>query len=57
MGETCHLFSMLIQGFVVLNIVLTVVSLCVCVCACVCAHVHVFVTYEDTNVYNDMGMT
>ncbi len=24
-------------------------SLCVCVCVCV--------VYEDTNVYNDMGMT
>ncbi len=28
---------------------------CVCVCVCVC--VHVFVAYEDTNLYNDMGMT
>jgi len=27
--------------------------LCVCVCVCVC----VYVVYEDTNVYNDMGMT
>ncbi len=27
----------------------------VCVCVCVCARV--FVTYEDTNLYNDMGMT
>jgi len=35
------------------------VSLCesegVCVCACVCGHV--YVVYEDTNLYNDMGMT
>ncbi len=27
----------------------------VCVCVCVCGHV--YVVYEDTNVYNDMGMT
>ncbi len=27
----------------------------VCVCVCVC--VHVSVVYEDTNLYNDMGMT
>ncbi len=26
-----------------------------CVCDCVC--VHVYVVYEDTNLYNDMGMT
>ncbi len=30
-------------------------SLCVCVCVCVC--VRVYVVYEDTNLYNDMGMT
>ncbi len=29
--------------------------LCVCVCVCVCEHV--YVVYEDTNLYNDMGMT
>ncbi len=35
----------------------------VCVCVCVCVHVcacvcgHVYVVYEDTNLYNDMGMT
>ncbi len=28
---------------------------CVCVCMCVCGHV--YVVYEDTNLYNDMGMT
>ncbi len=28
---------------------------CVCVCVCVC--VRVYVVYEDTNLYNDMGMT
>ncbi len=26
-----------------------------CVCVCVC--VHVYVVYEDTHLYNDMGMT
>ncbi len=26
-----------------------------CVCVCVC--VRVYVVYEDTNLYNDMGMT
>ncbi len=34
---------------------------CVCVCACVrvcvCVCGHVYVVYEDTNLYNDMGMT
>ncbi len=25
------------------------------VCVCVC--VHVYLVYEDTNLYNDMGMT
>ncbi len=42
------------------------VCACVCVCvrACVCVRVcvwggggHVYVIYEDTNLYNDMGMT
>ncbi len=42
-------------------------SVCVCVCVCVCARVRVcvcvcvcvrvYVVYEDTNLYNDMGMT
>ncbi len=31
------------------------VHVCVCVCVCVC--VRVYVVYEDTNLYNDMGMT
>ncbi len=33
--------------------------LCVCVRACVraCVCVYVYVVYEDTNLYNDMGMT
>ncbi len=30
-------------------------SVCVCVCVCVCGHV--YVVYEDTNLYNDMTMT
>ncbi len=33
----------------------TRVYVCVCVCVCVCGHV--YVVYEDTNLYNDMGMT
>ncbi len=28
-----------------------------CARACVCVCVHVYVVYEDTNLYNDMGMT
>ncbi len=28
---------------------------CVCVCVCVCGHV--YVVYEDTNFYSDIGMT
>ncbi len=31
------------------------VSVCVCVCVCLC--VRVYVVYEDTNLYNNMGMT
>ncbi len=31
------------------------VRACVRVCVCVCGHV--YVVYEDTNLYNDMGMT
>ncbi len=27
----------------------------ICVCLCVCGHV--YVVYEETNLYNDMGMT
>ncbi len=27
------------------------------VCVCVCVSGHVYVVYEDTNLYNDMGMT
>ncbi len=32
-----------------------VVCVWVCVCVCVCV-VRVYVVYEDTNLYNDMGM-
>ncbi len=34
---------------------------CVCVCeslyVCVCVCVRVYVVYEDTNLFNNMGMT
>ncbi len=33
------------------------VRVCVCVCVCVCMCVHVYVVYEDTNLYNDIGIT
>ncbi len=36
---------------VILNMCVCGVVWCVCVCVCVC------VVYEDTNLYNDMGMT
>ncbi len=29
----------------------------VCVCVCVCVCVRVYVVYEDTNLFNNMGMT
>ncbi len=32
------------------------IGVCVCVCG-VCVCVRVYVVYEDTNLYNDMGMT
>ncbi len=32
------------------------IYMCVCVCVCVCGG-HVYGVYEDTNLYNDMGMT
>ncbi len=37
----------------------TCVCVCVCVCVCesVCVCVRVYVVYEDTNLYNNMGMT
>ncbi len=28
-----------------------------CVCVCVCVFVCVYVVYENTRLYNDMGMT
>ncbi len=34
-------------------LILSPVFVCVCVCVCV----RVYVVYEDTNLYNDMGMT
>ncbi len=33
------------------------VYVCVRVCVYVCVRVRVYVVYEDTNLYNDMGMT
>ncbi len=33
------------------------VCVCVSVCACACTCVRVYVVYEDTNLYNNMGMT
>ncbi len=33
------------------------VCLCVCLCASLCQCVLVYVVYEDTNLFNDMGMT
>ncbi len=33
------------------------VFVCVFSCVYVCVCVHVYVVYEDTNLYNDMGMT
>ncbi len=37
---------------------MTNLSVCVCVCVCVGGGGgHVYVVYEDTNLYNDMGMT
>ncbi len=37
------------------NSLIPEVGKCVCVCVCVCGHV--YVVYEDTNLYNDMGIT
>jgi len=34
-----------------------IIYVCVCVCVCVCVWGHVYVVYEDTHLYNDMGMT
>ncbi len=34
-----------------------VCGVCVRVCVCVCVCGYVYVVYEDTNLYNDMGMT
>ncbi len=42
------------QKGVFINII-KYIYVCVCVCVCVCGHV--YVVYEDTNLYNDMGMT
>ncbi len=39
----------------VTRVLLVAQLVCVFVCVCVCGHV--YVVYEDTNLYNDMGMT
>ncbi len=36
-----------------ISLSLSIYILCVCVCVCG----HVYAVYEDTNLYNDMGMT
>ncbi len=53
--------------FFYIYIYIHTVCVCVCVCGvcgvvwvcvvCVCVCVCVYVVYEDTNLYNDMGMT
>ncbi len=43
------------ENYVVLLVSVYTLLVCVCVCMCVCGHV--YVVYEDTNLYNDMGMT
>ncbi len=42
-----------VQGHIYIYIY---ICMCVCVCVCVCVCGHVYVVYEDTNLY-DMGMT
>ncbi len=42
-----HVSCMLLLNYICISINI----LCVCVCG------HVYVVYEDTNLYNDMGMT
>ncbi len=34
-----------------------VIVVVICVCVCVCVWGNAYVVYEDTNLYNDMGMT
>ncbi len=51
---------MALRGFCIWTIhiyVCVCVCVCVCVFVCVCVCGHVYVVYEDTNLYNDMGMT
>ncbi len=42
-----------IISFYIIDFLLSLLRVCVCVCVCG----HVYVVYEDTNLYNDMGMT
>ncbi len=39
------------EQIILFIIMLEYIYMCVCVCG------HVYVVYEDTNLYNDMGMT
>ncbi len=43
--------------FTLIYLISLIKRTCVCVCVCVCVCGHVYVVYEDTNLYNDMGMT
>ncbi len=50
MASTCSYISMCM-----FELSCVCVSVCVCVCVCVCGVcVHVYVVYEDTNLYNDI---
>ncbi len=53
--EVMNLHNMLMVNLRRSFIILHNFIVCVCVCVCVCGHV--YVVYEDTNLYNDMGMT
>ncbi len=44
-----------LYAYCLLSIFKPFISARVCVCVCVCGHV--YVVYEDTNLYNDTGMT
>ncbi len=40
-----------------MSLKITILYLQQSVCVCVCVCVRVYVVYEDTNLYNNMGMT
>ncbi len=52
--KTLHAFSSVLSQEKYIYIY---IYMCVCVCVCVRARARVFVIYEYTNLYNDMGMT